>query len=56
MKIENVIIKNWIPPGEQWWAEVKSKPEQPLIRANIDMVLSWQEYKELLNRDENNQP
>lgn len=52
MKINNVYIDNWQPPGEKWWASVEAKPTEPLIVATITMTLSWQEYHELLEQED----
>jgi hypothetical protein len=50
MKIEHVVITNWHPPGEQWWADVESKPDEPLISATMNLTLSWHEYHEMVEK------
>lgn len=51
MKINDVTITNWEPPGDKWWRSVEERPSEPLIEATIAMTLSWTEYRELLARD-----
>lgn len=51
MKINDVRIENWTPPGFVWWRRAEDNPDEPLIEATISMKLSWREYKELLARD-----
>lgn len=51
MKITDVRITNWQPPGDKWWAAVEARPSEPLIEATISMTLSWAEYHELLERN-----
>lgn len=50
MKIHDVVIVNWIPPGESFWDYVKERHEEPLIEATIKIKLSWDEYRELLDK------
>lgn len=52
MKINDVNITNWQPPGMKWWDNVAARPTEPLIEAVISMTLSWAEYRELLYRNE----
>ncbi len=51
MKVEDVYIMNWQPtgqpPGSDWWSEVESKPDEPLIKARIVLTLTWNEYHRL---------
>lgn len=51
MKIIDVFIRNWQPPGDAWWASVEARPDEPLIEADITMTLSLKEYQELLAKD-----
>lgn len=53
MKISEVQINNWEPPGEEWWRGVAARPDEPLIMATLTVTLSWNEYRELLRHDEN---
>jgi hypothetical protein len=48
MKIRNVLIDNWRPPGDEWWAKVAAKPDEPLIEATFFITLSWREYHSLV--------
>jgi hypothetical protein len=50
MTINDVRINNCQPPEDKWWAGVEARPAEPLIEATISMTLSWAEYKELLER------
>ena len=54
MKINNVSILNWKadgkPPGTEYWNFVADHPDGPLIEARIDMILSHNEYHDLLRR------
>lgn len=52
MKIKDCKIENWESPGKEWWENVKSKPDEPLIEATMTLVLTWREYKELIDRAE----
>lgn len=54
MKIIDVFVRNWQPPGGPWWDSVEARPDEPLIEANITMTLSWKEYQELLAKDKPN--
>lgn len=49
MKIHDVRINNWQPPGETWWNDVEARPTEPLIQATLAMTLSYAEYKKLLD-------
>lgn len=53
MKINNVQIDNWVAHGEQWWDGVKEKPDELLIAATISLFLSWNEYRDLLDKGRN---
>ncbi len=54
MKIVFVHVTNW--KRAEWWDEVAARPDEPLIEAKIDFVLSYKEYKELLERDRKDNP
>lgn len=56
MKINNVNINNWEPPGAAWWDSVEAKPDEPLIEATISFTLSHREYHRLLDMEERKQP
>ena len=46
---KSTLITNWEPPGEEWWANVEEKPDEPLIEARIELTLSHSEYQQLLS-------
>lgn len=48
MKINDVHITNWVPPGRPYWSEVRARKDEPLIEATIKMTLSWTDYTKLL--------
>jgi len=48
-EIQNVRVENWSPPGKEWWDEVKSRPDEPLIEATFVLKLSHTEYHWLIN-------
>lgn len=48
MKIHDVHITNWQPPGGPFWDEVKERHAEPLIDATMKMTLSWDEYRALI--------
>lgn len=51
MKIEYVRINNWSEPGSDWWNEVENRGDEQLIDASIRVKLSYNEYRELLDKD-----
>lgn len=51
MRIKHVHVTNLTPPGKQFWDAVASQPDEPLIEATMFIVLSHNEYHELLDRD-----
>lgn len=51
MKINDVRVTNWQPPGEDYWRKVQTQFDEPLIEATIKMTLNWREYNELIERD-----
>lgn len=48
MKINNVMIVNWQPPGDRFWEDAESKPDEPLLEAAMSMTLSWNEYQKIM--------
>jgi hypothetical protein len=48
MRITDVIIKNWKAPGKEWCDAVAAKPDEHLIKATIEMILTHREYQEML--------
>jgi len=52
VKLDHIEITNWFEPGHEYWKSVQAKPSEPLIQATISMTLSWNEYHELIKRDE----
>lgn len=52
MRIDDVNVLNWKPPGNEWWKTVEARPGEPLIEVQMTMMLSWDEYQEFLRRDE----
>lgn len=52
MKINNVIVDNWKPPGTPFWDKARAKPDEPLLQVTVQMTLSLNEYHTLLNQDE----
>ena len=49
MKIKDVEITNWTPPGEEFWADAATHPEEPKIEATIKIVVSHREYQQILD-------
>jgi hypothetical protein len=50
MEIHDVFIDNWTSPGNEYWDKVRKERTEPLIKATIEMTLSWNEYQELLDK------
>ncbi len=50
MKVNDVEISNWYAPGDSWWEMVQQYPDSERIEATLKMTLSWNEYKDLLDR------
>ena len=51
MKINDVTIENWEAPGKEWWEGVERRPDEPLIEATMKLTLSWNEYDDLIKRN-----
>ncbi len=51
LRIKDVRILNWNPPGDKWWKRVARKPKERSINAVIEMDLSYREYRQLLKKD-----
>lgn len=52
MFIDNVNVLNADRPSSVWWDRLRQTPDDPgTIAVQMEMRLSYQEYKELLNRD-----
>ncbi len=49
MTIDHVVITNWV---EGFWKDVASRPDEPLIKATIEITLSHSEYHALLDSDQ----
>lgn len=49
MEIQHIVILNHQEPGPQWWAGVQAKPDEPLIQMEMRVVLSWHEYKAMID-------
>ncbi len=56
MKIDDVNILNWEPlgnpPGSAWWDGVKERPDEPLIVASLKLTMTYREYMELCDKDQ----
>jgi hypothetical protein len=50
MKISNVKVVNWEPPGPPWWDMVEKNPEFKLV-VDMTLLLTFEEYKNLLKQD-----
>jgi hypothetical protein len=51
MKIENVIVENFTwgcQPG--FWEKAAASPDEPLLELQINMTVSLNEYKEILEK------
>jgi len=51
VKINDVLITNWKPPGPEWWDNVKASPDEELIETEMKLKLSWREYQALTKAD-----